>query len=205
MAAYRTPGVYVEEISTLPPSIAEVATAIPAFIGYTELGPADGAEPVTARISTMLEFETIFGGAQPVRFTVTQPIDEKGVPAGVPAVKLQAPEKPFSLHYALTHYFRNGGGPCYVISIGNYSAAPGKARFSAGLAALEREDEPTLIVLTDAACLLSAQNYYALCGEALAQCRKLGDRFTILDVIGGDAQVFRNDSNLSANLMYGAA
>ena len=34
--AYKTPGVYVEEISTLPPSVAEVATAIPAFIGYTE-------------------------------------------------------------------------------------------------------------------------------------------------------------------------
>ena len=31
-----TPGVYVQEISTLPPSVAEVETAIPAFIGYTE-------------------------------------------------------------------------------------------------------------------------------------------------------------------------
>jgi hypothetical protein len=48
-----------------------------------------------------------------------------------------------------------------------------------------------------------------LCGEALSQCRKLGDRFTILDVVPlkdgtkGDWQGFRN--NLSANLMYGAA
>ena len=33
MVTYRTPGVYVEEISTLPPSVAEVSTAIPAFIG----------------------------------------------------------------------------------------------------------------------------------------------------------------------------
>ena len=35
---YKTPGVYVEEITTLPPSVAEVETAIPAFIGYTETG-----------------------------------------------------------------------------------------------------------------------------------------------------------------------
>ena len=32
---YKTPGVYVEEISKFPPSVAEVETAIPAFIGYT--------------------------------------------------------------------------------------------------------------------------------------------------------------------------
>ena len=33
---YKTPGVYVEEISIFPPSVAQVETAIPAFIGYTE-------------------------------------------------------------------------------------------------------------------------------------------------------------------------
>jgi uncharacterized protein len=36
MAEYKTPGVYIEEIPHLPPSIASVETAIPAFIGYTE-------------------------------------------------------------------------------------------------------------------------------------------------------------------------
>jgi phage tail sheath protein FI len=35
-ANYRTPGVYIEEISKFPPSVAQVETAIPAFIGYTE-------------------------------------------------------------------------------------------------------------------------------------------------------------------------
>ena len=201
MATYRTPGVYVEEIPTLPPSVAEVATAVPAFIGYTKTGPADTADPAIVRVATMLEFETAFGGAQPVKFNVTEPAD----PTGNPAVKLVPPTNVFSLHYALSLYFRNGGGPCYAVSVGNYESSPSKARFSAGLTALEREDEPTLIVLTDAAGLLSPTDYYALCGEALAQCRKLGDRFTILDVLKGDWQGFRNDGNLSANLMYGAA
>ena len=36
MPTYKTPGVYIEEISTLPASVAPVATAIPAFIGYTK-------------------------------------------------------------------------------------------------------------------------------------------------------------------------
>ncbi len=36
MPTYKTPGVYIEEISVLPPSIEQVATAIPVFIGYTE-------------------------------------------------------------------------------------------------------------------------------------------------------------------------
>ena len=36
MPSYSTPGVYIEEISVFPPSVAAVATAIPAFIGYTE-------------------------------------------------------------------------------------------------------------------------------------------------------------------------
>ena len=33
--AIRTPGVYTTEIPTLPPSVAQVSTAVPAFIGYT--------------------------------------------------------------------------------------------------------------------------------------------------------------------------
>ena len=36
MPTYKTPDVYVEEIPVFPPSVAEVGTAIPAFVGYTE-------------------------------------------------------------------------------------------------------------------------------------------------------------------------
>jgi phage tail sheath protein FI len=57
---YKTPGVYVEEIAKFPPSVAQVETAIPAFIGYTEKGPKN--EPT--RISSMLEYETLFGKAK---------------------------------------------------------------------------------------------------------------------------------------------
>ncbi len=200
MPVYKTPGVYVEEISTLPPSVAEVATAVPAFIGYTERGPAETAEPRVVRVATLLEFTSVFGGAPLQKFSLTL-----GSGGAAPVLSSAGPATGFALHHAVSHYFKNGGGPCWVASVGNYTSSPSKAHFSAGLAALEKEDEPTLLVLTDATCLLSASAYYELCGEALAQCAKLGDRFTIIDVHGGDPAALRNDSNLSAKLMYGAA
>ncbi len=201
MATYRTPGVYVEEIATLPPSVAEVATAVPAFVGHTRRLPAGVAAPAVVRITTMLEFESTFGGPATVDFIVTEPADA----TAAPGVAIVPPTHRYSLHHAISLYFRNGGGPCYVVSVGDYSTAPTKALFSDGLAALNSEDEPTLLVLTDAACLLGATDYYALCGEALMQCRDLGDRFTIIDVVNGDWKGFRSDANVAANLMYGAA
>ena len=202
MPVYKTPGVYVEEIATLPPSVAEVATAVPAFIGYTDLGPAETADVKVLRITTLLDFKTNFGGAQGLKFTAAAP----ALPGQAPLVQAVPPTSAFALYHAVSHYFKNGGGPCYVVSVGNYRSAPTKARFSTGLLALEKEDEPTLLVLTDAAALLAPGAYYELCGEALAQCAKLGDRFTVMDVHSGDIQALRNDSNLlSGNLKYGAA
>lgn len=209
MPTYKTPGVYVEEISTLPPSVAGVSTAVPAFIGYTENGPS-ASSPVIKRISTMLDFVTEFGGASSAKFSVTQAGSSAPLVVSKPLSSSDPDTNPpFSLYYALNHYFKNGGGPCYVVSVGNYVAKPSKDLFSAGIAALEEEDEPTLIVLTDAASLLSANDYYAVCSEALAQCKKLGDRFTILDVVkspdsGKQDHDFFRDS-VSTNLNYGAA
>src|ERR1700741_4159967 len=66
-AAYKTPGVYVEEIPKFPPSVAPVETAIPAFIGYT--ATAQDAVPndlllTPTRISSLVEYEQHFGLAQ---------------------------------------------------------------------------------------------------------------------------------------------
>lgn len=37
MGSMKTPGVYIVEKSAFPSSTVEVATAVPAFIGYTEM------------------------------------------------------------------------------------------------------------------------------------------------------------------------
>lgn len=190
MPAYKTPGVFVEEISTLPPSVAEVSTAIPAFLGYTEKGPA------IARVTTLLEYEDLFGGPKPASFTVTV---DTGQVTGV----TRAVTTDYLLYYAVSHYFKNGGGACYIVSLGGYSSTPAKDDFANGLGLVEKEDEPTLIILTDAVSLQSA-DYYELCQSALAQCHKLGDRFSIFDVRGGDVSDFRNSIGTNY-LPYGAA
>jgi uncharacterized protein len=210
MATYKTPGVYVEEISKLPPSVAEVSTAIPAFIGCTEIGPGTDANgnvtPVVARINTLLDFESLFGGPYASSFTVTtQAANGASSARQIQSVQRDAPSFDYLLYYSLSMYFKNGGGSCYIVSIGNYGAAPQKKQFEAGLAALAKEDEPTLILLTEAVNLAAA-DYYDLCQQALAQCDRLGDRFTILDVPNGPGKVqeFR-DAIGTNNLSYGAA
>jgi phage tail sheath protein FI len=196
MPTYNTPGVWVEEIPTLPPSVAQVATAIPAFVGYTEKGYQNGG--TVARIGSLLDYESLFGKAKPSAFKAT--LNAGG---GVDVARTDAATNNFLMYYGLSLYFRNGGGACYVVAVGGYASTPAKADFEKGLALLEKEDEPTLIVLLDAVNLLKT-DYYDLAQQALAQCHKLGDRFVILDMPGGDAGALRSGTGTSY-LAYGAA
>ena len=196
---YKTPGVYVEEVSTLPPSVAEVSTSIPVFIGYTEKGTG------LARISTMLDYEERFGGPKRSAYSVGTALGNGGSVTLSQVSRNQpdgAPE--LLMYYAVSMYFLNGGGSCYIMSIGDYTAnMVSRDDFMKGLARVEVEDEPTLILLTDAVNLPAA-DYFAVCQATLAQCAKLGDRFAIFDLQGDDVQGFRD--GIGANdLMYGAA
>ncbi|MCA9680861.1 MAG: phage tail sheath family protein [Myxococcales bacterium] len=196
---YKTPGVYVEEISTLPPSVAEVATAIPAFIGYTQRGGSGAVE--VAQISTLLEFEQRFGGAKAAAFVVST--DGSNI-TGVRRDDAGAGANPtYFLYEALSLYFKNGGGRCYIVSVGNHGDMQGADAFAAGLAELERHDEPTLIVMPEAVNL-EPVDLAALQQQALALCSKLQDRFALLDVRGGNVDGFRNGVG-NNNLDYGAA
>jgi len=225
--SYKTPGVYVEEISKFPPSIAPVETAIPAFIGYTE--KADDINPSDLhlkprRISSMVEYETYFGQPQAEeKITVAAiVVTTGGVPAPQKAVA-SLPEADRSLHimyYALQMFFANGGGPCYIVSVGLYKAlgtALVEAELSAGLNVLKKEDEPTLIVFPEAQ-RLSIADFKTLHDAALAQCADLMDRFVIMDVHGDGESMSNPAANLltaignfrtngigTQNLKYGAA
>ncbi|MFY7813886.1 MAG: hypothetical protein ACOVRK_01725, partial [Chryseobacterium taeanense] len=63
-----TPGVFIEEITKLPNSIALIDTAMPVFIGYTEKIPAgyniDDNDNEKLKISSLLEYEDKFGKAK---------------------------------------------------------------------------------------------------------------------------------------------
>jgi phage tail sheath protein FI len=206
MANYTTPDVYVEEISTLPPSIAQVSTAVPAFLGYTAVGDRNGSslKSVPVRINTLLEYKSIFGGPDQINFAVT--VDGQ---KNIQSIIQDANDKQHRLYYALDHFFKNGGSTCYIVSTGTYATGKAKADFLDGLAALEKEDEPTLLLLSEASTL-DPDDYYEICQQALQQCEKLGDRFCLFDVLAtdqgaeADAGNFRNGIALQ-NLKYGAA
>jgi len=199
MPTYTTPGVFVEEIPTFPPSVAEVATAVPAFLGYTETGAL--LEPT--RIQTMKEYEQSFGGPPDAVTDVAVSKDKDGAITSIAAtLKSDLP----LLYYSLQLYFDNGGGPCYVVSLGSHDDAVALGDdtkgFQGALAALKKEDEPTLIVMPDATRL--GTDFSAACGAALDHCGTMKDRFAVLDVRKDQKAVdFRAVS--SDYLSYGAA
>ncbi|TPG45294.1 phage tail sheath C-terminal domain-containing protein [Flavobacterium pectinovorum] len=219
---YKTPGVYIEEIVKFPPSIAEVETAIPAFIGYTEKAVKkieNDLDRVPTRITSLLDYETYFGFAYPedtISVDVTDVVTDNVVTERNIVVNQPATPKPFLMYYALQIYFANGGGPCYIVSVKNYEDVNSNENpvlfndLNAGLNLLKAEDEPTLLLFPDAKAL-SVDEFYALYSNALIQCHDLQDRFTILDTytstdIGVDSQALRDKISLEKDyLKYGAA
>ncbi len=184
---FKTPGVYIKEIPTFPPSIAEVETAIPAFIGYTEKAVFNG-RPITepTRITSLLEYESLFGKAQKetalsvtINETTSGGVTERTFKADIDT----GTQSKFKMYYALQMYFANGGGPCYIVSVGDYSAAPSRTVLEGGLTKISKFDEPTLLLFPDATSITPATDYYALQKAALDQCFILQDRFVIMDVL----------------------
>lgn len=199
VSSLKTPGVYIKEIDAFPPSVAQVATAIPAFVGYTEKGPV-----VPTRVSSFMEFEQFFGGA-PAPASVSIELDANLIPTENCAVT----ESIFKLYNSIRLFYTNGGGVCYIVSIGNYTATiSSNAVFESGIDLLEKFDEPTLLLFPDAVNL-SVTLLGLVQQKALMQCAKLMDRFTIMDVkqdIGllDDSATFR-DSIGNQNLKYGSS
>lgn len=188
MTNYKTPGVYVEEIQKLPPSIAQVETAIPAFIGYTEKAIDARGLPLNMepkRITSLFEYERYFGQPHPEKQSITATIVERsGQPLRVNVAINPALRSKYLMHYALQMYFANGGGPCYIVSVGEFVDG-GQIGFNEllnGLNATEKIDEITLYVFPDAQNLSSMPDYYNLYGEAMDLCERMKDRFTVMDV-----------------------
>src|SRR5215831_19987385 len=120
----RTPGVYVVEESKFPPSVVEVGTAIPAFVGYTSATQYQGENLLNrpVAVNNLLEFQAIFGPAPLIgNFVVS--VDEDGKVVGTVADPNAGTKARFRLAYAMRQFYDNGGGRCYVVSIGSYSAS----------------------------------------------------------------------------------
>lgn len=188
MPDYKTPGVYIEEIPKLPPSIASVETAIPAFTGYTEKAQWKEANDLLNkpwRIDSLLQYEQFFGFPDPEKESLSVTFSTSGARVEVNGKVDETKRSKFLMYYSLQLFFDNGGGPCWITSVGNYESTGGEViaqNLLDGLAEVAKINEVTLLLFPDAINLGSGTDYYNVYDAAIGQCVLLKDRFTVLDV-----------------------
>lgn len=235
MGQMKTPGVYIVEKSAFPNSVVEAPTAIPAFIGITEKAQ-NGADSLSGKpwkITSMTEFQQYFGGAPAPEFALSV-IDSPEKDAteifyGIESafkdengktrlLRVVNRSNPYSLYYHMVMFFANGGGTCYIVSIGTYNEKDTKGNLlkvdkdnvKKALDDLKKEQEITMVVVPEAASTPDCKDIQT---QMLAHCGEMMNRFAILDVqpktTGNetmDDQIKTFRTNVGANyLSYGAA
>lgn len=145
----KTPGVYIDELNAFPNSVVPVATAVPAFIGYTPQALYEGRSylNVAQKITSFTEFRAIYCYPDP-----TPPADpakqynpqyylmaQKSKPERGSYVQIDDsyytlvpdPNTIYYLYNSIRMFYENGGGDAYVVSVGTYGA-PSKAAIKPG-------------------------------------------------------------------------
>ncbi len=119
------------------------------------------------------------------------------------------------LYDSVRMFYANGGGDCYIVSVGSYNddaSDVDRQELLNGLATLEKVDLPTLLVIPESVHL-DLDEAGEVHGAMLAQSNKLQDRFAVLDIVDGDEEItqsvdpvsdFRNNVGMNY-LKYGAA
>ena len=87
----------------------------------------------------------------------------------------------FTLYYQMMMFFANGGGTCYILSVGSYkdNQLLDKTMVSNAIKALEKEQEVTMVVIPEAVYSPSCWDIQVM---ALEHCGKMQNRFAVLDV-----------------------
>lgn len=140
----KTPGVYINEINALPNSVVPVATAIPAFIGYTPQAAFNGKSYLNKpfKISSFNEFKTIFcypdstppnpqvKQYNPQYYLVKQNSGTTGPNIlninNEPYAVLPDPDTVYYFYNSIKLFYQNGGGDAYIVSVGSYGKPSGK-------------------------------------------------------------------------------
>ncbi len=217
---FQTPGVYVQEVSLQTLSIAQVETAIPAFIGYTEKSISQGIQVLNTptRINSFLEFEQIFGKAFPSKFEIVPafPADPFQINFNNQPKSISfLPNQQGFLYFSVKAFFENGGRTCYIVSVGNYGGNGNliieKSALISGISNLENETEPSILVIPDAVILSS--DAFEVYQQMLAHCGAKKNRFAILDIPEGYQTLTSGDNPISEfrkrignhHLAFGAA
>lgn len=173
MPEYKAPGVYIEEISRLPPAVPALETALPAFIGYTKkAGTQDTPLTLTpTKVKSLLEYETLFGDGPAHTVTLSFSAAQHLTRATV--------DRPFYLYESVRLFFANGGWQCVIVSVGNYGHEVSAPQLADGLNAIANLTEPTLIAMPE---LTLCHEAHTLEATALAQCAQSPNRFALFDL-----------------------
>ncbi len=131
----QTPGIYTVEKNAFPPSVAQVPTAIPAFIGYTEKAEDQGKSLINkpTLINSLSEYNNYFGGAPEYKFPILQATNasDSTKPPTTDEYDFKIPphhykigpansDTLFYMYNCLRLFYLNGGGPAYIVSVGTY-------------------------------------------------------------------------------------
>lgn len=206
-APMKTPGVYIVEKSAFPNSVVEVATAVPAFIGYTEKADDKGKSLLNKprKISSMAEFHNYYGYGPKPKFKIRPPAEVDGKMEDADYIQrsgdeedlvenqyvIEQTEGNYLLYYSMKLFYSNGGGPCYIVSVGNYAKEKDdqvidKASLIGGIGTLIKEQEPTMVVIPDICRLADTDEAFEVQQASLAHCgEKMKNRVSILDIPNG--------------------
>lgn len=142
-----TPGVYIQELNEFPNTVVPIATAVPAFIGYTPKAEYQGKSYYgkAQKISSFAEFQAIYmlgnppSPADPARqyspeyYLVAQEskpdIGEYLFLNGSYYSILPDPNTLYYLYNSIRLFYQNGGGDAYVLAVGSYGS-PSKTPWS---------------------------------------------------------------------------
>ncbi|ALL08766.1 phage tail protein [Pedobacter sp. PACM 27299] len=141
----KSPGVYINEQNAFPNSVVSVATAVPAFIGYTPQAVYNGKSYVNVahRITSFAEFQSIYcypNPAPPASPAIqynpeyylvqqkSQPVD-----SGYMIINnsfysiLPDPNTIYYMYNSIQLFYQNGGGEAYIVSVGTYGRPSGQS------------------------------------------------------------------------------
>ena len=139
----KSPGVYINEVNAFGNSVVPVATAVPAFIGYTPQASYEGKSytNVPFKITSLADFQAIYcypdpaPPASPAKqynpeyYLVAQKSEpEKGDYMQIDGTYYSIVPDPNTIYYlynSIRLFYENGGGDAYIVSVGTYGPPSG--------------------------------------------------------------------------------
>ena len=136
----KSPGVYIDERNAFPNSVVAVATAVPAFIGYTPQALYEGKSftNVPQKITSFAEFKAIYcypdpappaapaSQYHPMYYLVKQKSEPtKGDYMTIDDSFYSIVPDPNTIYYmynSIRLFYENGGADAYIVSVGTYGA-----------------------------------------------------------------------------------